>query len=146
MNMGCLINRMCKTLSFHLYNIRRIRKYFTTLTLHSDIRSCIHRRTYWLLQWFTVWSTSRTSQQVATYSEQCCPTCLLPSSVLSYKSLVFLALVTSLSELNLAFKAIHGLALQYIMDLVNVEQQFGLMMLRSQSELQLLPLRPDFRW
>ena len=29
MNMGCHINKMCKTLSFHLYNIRRIRKYLS---------------------------------------------------------------------------------------------------------------------
>ena len=41
----------------------------------------------------------------------------------------------------LAFKAIHGLAPQYIMDLINVKQQFGCMILRSQSELQLLLLR-----
>ena len=43
--------------------------------------------------------------------------------------------------LILAFKAIHGLAPQYITDLINVKQQFGRMMLRSQSELQLLPPR-----
>ena len=41
----------------------------------------------------------------------------------------------------LAFMAIHGLAPQYITDLINVKQQFGRMMLRSQSELQLLPPR-----
>ena len=43
--------------------------------------------------------------------------------------------------LILAFKAIHGLAPQHIMDLINVKQQFGCMMLLSQSELQLLPPR-----
>ena len=43
--------------------------------------------------------------------------------------------------LILAFKAIHGLAPQYITDLINVKQQFGRMMLRSQSEPQLLPPR-----
>lgn len=29
MNMGCHINKMCKTLSFHLYNIRHIRKHLS---------------------------------------------------------------------------------------------------------------------
>ena len=48
---------------------------------------------------------------------------------------------TELKSLILAFKAIHGLAPQYITDLINVKQQFGRMMLRSQSELQLLPPR-----
>ena len=43
--------------------------------------------------------------------------------------------------LILAMKAIHGLASQYITDLMNVKQQFGRMMLRSQTELQLLPPR-----
>ena len=43
--------------------------------------------------------------------------------------------------LILAFKAIHGLAAQYITDLINVKQQFGRIVLRSQSELQLLPPR-----
>ena len=37
--------------------------------------------------------------------------------------------------------AIHGLAPQYITDLINIKQQFGRMMLRSQSKLQLLPPR-----
>ena len=41
--------------------------------------------------------------------------------------------------LILTFKAIHGLAPQYITDLITIKQQFGHMMLRSQSELQLLP-------
>ena len=29
MNMGCHINKMCKTLLFHLYSTRRIRKYLS---------------------------------------------------------------------------------------------------------------------
>ena len=41
----------------------------------------------------------------------------------------------------LAFKAINGLAPHYLTDLINVKQQFGRMMLRSQSELQLFPPR-----
>ena len=48
---------------------------------------------------------------------------------------------TEFKSLILAFKAIHGLAPQYITDLINVKQQFGRMMLRSQSKLQLLPPR-----
>ena len=44
---------------------------------------------------------------------------------------------TEFKSLILAF----GLAPQYITDLINVKQQFGRMMLRSQSELQLLPPR-----
>ena len=44
-------------------------------------------------------------------------------------------------SLILAFKAIHGLAPRYIMDLIEVKQQFGHMKLRSQAKLQLSPPR-----
>ena len=97
-----------------------------------------------------VWSTNRTSQQVTTYSEQCCPICLFPFSFLSYNSyFVFLALITCLFQnwIEITYFSVqgyprtHGLAPQYITDLINVKQQFGRMMLRSQSELQLLPPR-----
>ena len=45
MNMGCHINKMRKTLSFHMYNIRRIRNYLSK-GLHMNTRSCIHHHTY----------------------------------------------------------------------------------------------------
>ena len=48
MNMGCHIHKMCKTLSFHLYNIRRIRKYLSK----DSTRTLVHAFTiaginYW---------------------------------------------------------------------------------------------------
>ncbi|XP_068713044.1 uncharacterized protein [Montipora foliosa] len=70
MNMDCHINKMCKTLSFHLYNIGRIRKYLSTDSTRTLVHAFITARIDYC-------STSRTSQQVATYSEQCCSTCLL---------------------------------------------------------------------
>ena len=90
-------NKMCKTLSFHLYNIRCIRKYLskdsTRIRVHAFVTAHID-----YCNGLVVWFTSCTSQ-VATYSEQCCPTCLFPSSVLSYNFyFVFLALLTCLFQ------------------------------------------------
>ena len=56
-------------------------------------------------------------------------------------SLHWLPVYFRIKLLLLAFKPIHGLAPQYITDLINIKQQFGRMILPSQSELQLLPAR-----
>ena len=44
MNMGCHINKMCKTLSFHLYNIRRIRKYLSKDSTQTLVHAFITAR------------------------------------------------------------------------------------------------------
>mgnify|MGYP000126220249 CR=1 FL=1 len=44
MNMGCHINNMCKTLSFHLYNIRRIRKYLSKDSTRTLVHAFITAR------------------------------------------------------------------------------------------------------
>ena len=44
MNMGCHINKMCKTLLFHLYNIRRIRKYLSKDSTQTLVHAFITAR------------------------------------------------------------------------------------------------------
>ena len=49
MNMGCHIHKMCKTLSFHLYNIRRIRKYLSKDSTGIDRHSFMHSSSHVLI-------------------------------------------------------------------------------------------------
>ena len=44
MNMGCHINKMCKTLLFHLYNTRRIRKYLSKDSTQTLVHAFITAR------------------------------------------------------------------------------------------------------
>ena len=44
MNMGCHIKKMCKTLSFHLYNTRRIRKYLSKDSTQTLVHAFITAR------------------------------------------------------------------------------------------------------
>ena len=44
MNMGCHMNKMCKTLSFHLYNTRRIRKYLSKDSTQTLVHAFITAR------------------------------------------------------------------------------------------------------
>ena len=44
MTMVTYINKLCKAVSFHLYNIRHIRKYLTSEATHSLVRAIIMGR------------------------------------------------------------------------------------------------------
>ena len=146
MNMGCHINKMCKTLSFHLYNIRRIRKYLSKDSTQTLVHAFITTRIDYcngLLYGLPAAHLNKlqriqnSAARLVCYLSRFCH--ITPTLFSLHWLLVCFRIEFKL--LTLAFKAIHGLAPQYITDLINVKQQFGRMMLRPQSELQLLPPR-----
>ena len=142
MNMGCHINKMCKTLSFHLYNIRRIRKYLSKDSTRTLVHAFITAR----IDYCNGLPASHLNKLQRIQNSAARLVCSLPRFCHITPTLFSLHWLPvcfriEFKLLILAFKAIHGLAPQYITDLINVKQQFGRMMLRSQSELQLLPPR-----
>ena len=146
MNMGCHINKMCKTLLFHLYNTRRIRKYLSKDSTQTLVHAFITARIDYcngLLYGLPAAHLNKlqriqnSAARLVCYLSRFCH--ITPTLFSLHWLLVCFRIEFKL--LTLAFKAIHGLAPQYITDLINVKQQFGRMMLRPQSELQLLPPR-----
>ena len=146
MNMGCHINKMCKTLSFHLYNIRRIRKYLSKDSTQTLVHAFITARIDYCnglpygLPAAHLNKLQRIQNSAARLVCSLSRFCHITPTLFSLHWLPVCFRI-EFKLLILAFKAIHGLAPQYIMDLIHVKQQFGCMMLRSQSELQLLPPR-----
>ena len=146
MNMGCHINKMCKTLSFHLYNIRRIRKYLSKDSTRTLVHAFITARIDYcngLLDGLPAAHLNKLQRIQNSAARLVCSLprfCHITPTLFSLHWLPVCFRI-EFKLLILAFKAIHGLAPQYITDLINVNQQFGRMILRSQSELQLLPPR-----
>ena len=146
MNMGCHINMMCKTFSFHLYNIRRIRKYLSKDSTQTLVHAFITARIDYcngLLYGLPAAHLNKLQRIQNSAARLVCYLsrfCHITPTLFSLQWLPVCFRI-EFKLLILAFKAIHGLAPQYITDLINVKQQFGRMMLRSQSELQLLPPR-----
>ena len=145
MNMGCHINKMCKTLSFHLYN-RRIRKYLFKDSTRTLVHAFITTRIDYCNGLLYGLPASHLNKLQRIQNSAARLVCSLPRFCHLTPTLFSLHLLPvrfriEFKLLILAFRAIHGLAPQYITDLINIKQQFGRMMLRSQSELQLLPPR-----
>ena len=140
------ITYTCKTLSFHLYNIRRIRKYLskdsTRTLVHAFITAridyCNGDRLLYGLPAAHLNKLQRIQNSAARLVCSLPRFCHITPTLLSLHWLP-VCFRTEFKLLILAVKAIHGLAPQYITDLINAKQQFGRMLLRSQSELQLLP-------
>ena len=144
MNMGCHINKMCKTLSFHLYNIRRIRKYLSKDSTRTLVHAFIVARIDYcngLLYGLPAAHLNKLQRIQNCAARLVCSLprfCHITPTLFSLHWLPVCFRI-EFKLLILTFKAIHGLAPQYITDLITIKQQFGHMMLRSQSELQLLP-------
>ena len=137
---------MCKTLSFQLYNIRGIRKYLskdsTQTLVHAFITAHIDYCNGLLYGLPAAHLNKLQHIQNSAAWLVCSLSCFCHiTPTLFYSHWLPFCLRFEFKLLILAFKAIYGLAPQYIMDLIHVKQQFGCMMLRSQSELQLLPPR-----
>ncbi|XP_068729146.1 uncharacterized protein [Montipora capricornis] len=146
MNMDCHINKMCKTLSFHLYNISRIRKYLCKDSTRTLVHAFITARIDYCNGLLYGLPAAQLNKLQRIQNSAVRLVCSLPrfchiSPTLFSLHWLPVCFRIEFKLLILAFKVIHGLAPQYITDLINVKQQFGRMMLRSQSELQLLPPR-----
>ena len=133
-------------LSFHLYNIRRIRKYLSKDSTQTLVHAFITARIDYCngllygLPAAYLNKLQRVQNSAAQFVCSLSRFCHITPTLFSLHWLPVCFRI-EFKLLILAFKAIHGLAPQYITDLINVKQQFGRRMLRSQSELQLLPPR-----
>ena len=133
---------MCKTLSFHLFNIRRIRKYLSKDSTRTE-SPCIYAFMICCMVYQPHISKCCNVFRLSAAQLVCSLPrfCHITPTLLPCIGCPALCFRIEFKLLILAFKAHHGLQHLYITDLINVKQQFGRMMLRSQPELQLLPPR-----
>ena len=121
MNMGCHIKKMCKTLLFHLYNTRRIRKYLSKDSKQTLVHAFVTVRIDYCngLPYGLAAAHLNELQRIQNSAARIvCSLSRFGHITPTLFSLHWLPVCFRIEFklLILAFKAIHGLAPQYITD------------------------------